>query len=310
MDTVLLEVFRTVAHLGSITAAARRLRYTQSAVSRQIVALERELGSQVFDRLPRGVALTAEGRALLPYASAVLDGLDGARRAVDEVRALSAGRLRVGAFPTAVAALVPAALASFRQAYPEIGLTLVEGLTPGLLERLAAGEADVVVVSSSPAGPVDAARFELRHLLDEPMLVAVARGHRLARRRVVRLSDLAGDAFIAGSATAEETLLRAALPTGFRPRIEITAAEWTGKLGCVAAGLGVALIPALAAGRVPPGIAVLRLHPDDESIRQIHAATLPGRMLPPTVTRFLDHLRTAAAGLALPDHRRPAARRG
>ena len=294
MDTQLLEVFRTVAHLGSITAAARRLRFTQSAVSRQIGALEAELGSRVFDRLPRGVALTEEGRALLPYASQVLDGLDGARRAVADVRALDAGRLRVGAFPTAVAALVPAALASFRRAYPDIGLVLVEGLTPGLLERLAAGEADVAVVSASPAGPLDRARFDLHHLLDEPMLVAVARGHRLARKRTVRLDDLAGDAFIAGSATAEETLLRASLPSGFRPRIEITAAEWTGKLGCVAAGLGVALVPALAASRVPPGIAVLRLHRDDESIRHIYAATPPGRTRPPAVTHFLDHLRAAA----------------
>jgi DNA-binding transcriptional LysR family regulator len=295
MDTQLLEIFRTVAHLGSITAAARRLRYTQSAVSRQIGALEAELGGRVFDRLPRGVALTEEGRALLPYATQVLDGLDGARRAVEEVRSLGSGRLRVGAFPTAVAALVPMALASFREAYPEVGLTLVEGRTPRLLDRLAAGEADVAVVSSSPAGPVDRARFELRHLLDERMLVALPRGHRLARRRTVRLDELAGDAFIAGSATAEETLLRASLPAGFRPRIEITAAEWTGKLGCVAAGLGVALIPALAAGRVPPGIAVLRLHRDDESIRHIYAATVPGRSLSPTVTRFLTHQTTAAS---------------
>ena len=294
MDTQLLEVFRTVAHLGSITAAARRLRFTQSAVSRQIGALEAELGSRVFDRLPRGVALTEEGRALLPYASQVLDGLDGARRAVSSLRALGAGRLRVGAFPTAMAAMVPAALASFREAYPEIGLSLVEGRTPGLLDRLAAGDADVAVVSSSPAGPVDRARFDLHHLLDEPMLVAVARGHRLARKRTVRLDDLAGDAFIAGSATAEETLLRASLPAGFRPRIEITAAEWTGKLGCVAAGLGVALVPALAATRVPPGIAMLRLHHDDESIRHIYAATVPGRTRPPAVTHFLDHLRAAA----------------
>jgi DNA-binding transcriptional LysR family regulator len=294
MDTQLLEVFRTVAHLGSITAAARRLRFTQSAVSRQIGALETELGSRVFDRLPRGVALTEEGRALLPYASQVLDGLDGARRAVGEVRALGTGRLRVGAFPTAVAALVPAALASFRQAYPEVGLSLVEGLTPRLLERLAAGEADVAVVSSSPAGPLDRARFDLHHLLDERMLVAVSRRHRLARRRTVRLADLAEDAFIAGSATAEETLLRASLPSGFRPRIEITAAEWSSKLGCVAAGLGVALLPALAASRVPPGIAVLRLHRDDESIRHIYAATPPGRTRPPAVSHFLDHLRAAA----------------
>ncbi|MEV4343724.1 LysR substrate-binding domain-containing protein [Actinoplanes sp. NPDC049596] len=290
-------MFRTVARTGSITAAARQLQFTQSAVSRQIGALEAELGAQVFDRLPRGVALTEEGRVLLPYAEGVLNRLSDARKAVDELRELGAGRLRVGAFPTAVAALVPRALASFRKAYPEVALGLVEGLTPKLLERLAEGEADVAVVSSSPAGEIDAERFELRHILDERMLVAVALDHRLAARRTVRLAELADDAFIAGSATAEETLLRASLPSGFQPRIDIVAAEWTGKLGCVAAGLGVALVPALALRSTPPDIALLRLHRDDEPTRRVYAATLAGRSMSPAVSHFLRHLAHAVPGI-------------
>ncbi|MEV0273700.1 LysR substrate-binding domain-containing protein [Hamadaea sp. NPDC050747] len=295
METQLLEVFRTVARLKSITAAAQTLRYTQSAVSRQIAALEAELGVRVFDRLPRGVELTAEGRELLPNAEAVLDRLAAARRGLDDLRGLGRGRLRVGAFPTAVAALVPRALASFRTAYPEVRLSLVEGLTPRLLDRLADGAADVAVVSTSPAGQFEADRFELHHLLDERLLVAVARDHRLARRRTVRLAELAEDAFIAGSATAEETLLRASLPSGFEPRIDIVAAEWTGKFGCVAAGLGVALVPALATRSIPADITLLRLDKKDESVRQIYAATLAGRTRPPAVARFLDHLDEVAA---------------
>ncbi|MFG2054538.1 LysR substrate-binding domain-containing protein [Micromonospora sp. NPDC048930] len=86
--------------------------------------------------------------------------------------------------------------------------------------------------------------------------MAVPGTHRLAHRRTVRLHELADDPFIAGSATAEETLLRATLPAGFRPRIDIVAAEWTGKLGCVAAGLGVALVPALAVRATPPDLAL------------------------------------------------------
>lgn len=290
METQLLEVFRTVARLGSISAAARGMRYTQSAVSRQIAALEAEVGVRVFDRLSRGVALTEEGRALLPYAEAILDRLTAARRSLDDLHGLGSGRLRVGAFPTAVAALVPRALASFRSAYPGVALSLVEGLTPGLLERLVAGDADVSVVSSSPAGSLDAARFDLRHLLDERLLVAVSRGHRLARRRTVRLAELADDPFIVGSSTAEDTLLRASLPSGFQPRIDIVAAEWTGKLGCVAAGLGVALVPALAVRGTPADIALLRLHAQDESVRRIFSATVAGRAKPPAVTRFQAHL--------------------
>ncbi|MBO4141774.1 LysR family transcriptional regulator [Micromonospora tulbaghiae] len=297
METQLLEVFRTVARHGSITTAARALSFTQSAVSRQIAALEADIGARLFDRLPRGVALTEEGRELLPHAEAVLDRLAAARRDLDGLRGLGRGRLRVGAFPTAVAALVPRAMASFRSAYPEISLSLVEGVTPRLLERLLTEEADVAVVSTSPTGELDRERFELRHLLDERLLVAVARDHRLARRRSVRLADLAQDAFVVGSATAENSLLRASLPSGFSPRIDIVAAEWTGKLGCVAAGLGVALVPALAVRGTPPDIALLRLHPDDESVRQVFAATVRGRTSPPAVTQFLEHLRAEAARL-------------
>ncbi len=127
-------------------------------------------------------------------------------------------------------------------------------------------------------------------------LVAVSRKHRLARRRTVRLTELADDAFIVGSATAEDTLLRASLPTGFPPRIDIVAAEWTGKLGCVAAGLGVALVPALAVRGTPADIRLLRMHDEDKSVRRIFAATVAGRARPPAVTRFLTHLQEAARG--------------
>src|SRR5262245_46035204 len=159
MDTSLLEVFGTVARAGSFSEAARVLRYTQSAVSRQVATLEAELGAVLFDRLPRGVALTDAGRALQPYAETVLEGLASARRELAALRGLGAGRLRVGAFPTAVAALVPRALADFRAAHPEVALSLLEGLTPRLLERLAAGDADVAVVSSAPVAPPDGDRF-------------------------------------------------------------------------------------------------------------------------------------------------------
>ncbi|MBG0563962.1 LysR family transcriptional regulator [Actinoplanes aureus] len=300
METQLLEVFRTVAHLGSITAAARHLRFTQSAVSRQIAALEAEVGTRLLDRLPRGIALTEQGRALLPHADAVLDRLSAARRAVDELDRLDAGRLRVGAFATAVAALVPRALAAFRAAHPAVALSLVEGMTPALLDRLTAGDADVAVVSSAPSGPLDDSRFDLHHLLDEHLLLAVAADHPLAGRRTVRLAELAGESFIAGSPHAERTLLGDSVAAGFRPRIDIVAGEWTGKLGCVAAGLGVALIPVLAARGTPPDIALLRLHPDDEPVRRVYAATVAGRSRPPAVTRFLAHLDQAAAAFTTP----------
>ncbi|MFI5934176.1 LysR family transcriptional regulator [Actinoplanes sp. NPDC051494] len=288
-----LEVFVTVARRRSFTSAAQALGYTQSAVSRQIATLEKELGAALFDRRGRGVELTDQGRSLLPHAEAVLDRLDTAQHDLDALRDLGGGRLRVGAFPTAVAALVPRALAAFRTAYPKVDLSLLEGLTPALLDRLARGDADLAVVSAAPDRPLDSARFGLHHLLDEHLLVAVPLGHRLAGRGSIRLAELADESFIAGSRTPGETLLRATLHSGFRPRIDIVAAEWTGKLGCVAAGLGVAMVPALAIRATPADLVLLRLHPDDIATRQVFAAT--SREPTPAVRHMLTLLTTGAA---------------
>jgi DNA-binding transcriptional LysR family regulator len=298
MQVESLEVFRTVARYGSITTAARALQYTQSGVSRQIAALEGQTGVRLFDRQARGVTLTDEGRCLLPHAEAVLDRLATARQELDALRGHGGGRLRVGAFPTAVAALVPRALAAFRDANPEVTVSLVEGRTPELLQRLYAGDADLAVVSAPADQPLDASRYDLHHLLDEHLLVAVPQQHRLARRRTVRLTDLADDAFIVGSTADEETLMRASLPPGFNPRVDIVAAEWTGKLGCVAAGLGVALIPALALRAVPADIALLRLPATDAPVRRIFAAATPGRDHP-ALPLLLDHLHRAVGHLAI-----------
>jgi DNA-binding transcriptional LysR family regulator len=300
MQVQSLEVFRTVARHGSITAGGHALRYTQSAVSRQIAALEAETGAVLFDRRPRGVELTDAGRCLLTHAEAVLDRLAAARRDLDALRGLAAGRLRIGAFATATAALVPQAVAAFQRSYPGVAVSLVEGRTPYLLERLAAGDADVAVVSAQPDRPLDTDRFVLRHLLDERLLVAVPRTHRLARRHRVRVADLADDSFIAGSPDAEDTLLRATLPAGWTPRVDIIAADWTGKLGCVAAGLGVALVPALAARAAPADIALLRLHPDDASVRRIFAATAAGRTPSAGVSALSSRLNKLAAGFRGP----------
>src|SRR3954471_13634713 len=123
MDTTRLTVFREVAALGSFTAAARSLRYTQSAVSRQIAVLEDDLGAALFDREARSVRLTEEGRTLLAHAEAVLDRLDVARREIAALRELNGGRLRVGAFPTAGAVLVPHAMKAFQEDFPNIELS-------------------------------------------------------------------------------------------------------------------------------------------------------------------------------------------
>ncbi|MFF2849381.1 LysR family transcriptional regulator [Streptomyces sp. NPDC058001] len=300
LSTPLLRVFVEVARLGSFTAAGPVLGYTQSAISRQISALEDEAGTVLFDRLPRGVRLTEPGRRLLGHAEAVLDRLDTARRDLADLRELATGRLRVGAFATADAALVPRAVSAFRRGYPEVTVTLREGFTPELLALLAAGDADVAVVSYP--GPHHIDGFDLRKLCDDYMYVALPADHRLAGARQLRLADLADEEWIAGSSRPEDTLISSCLRTGFQPRIGFVARDWMAKQGFVAAGVGITLVPSLAADAVRPDIALALLHPDDIPPRQVYAATASGFTPSPATREFLALLGRRPHG---PGGRRP-----
>jgi DNA-binding transcriptional LysR family regulator len=292
-----LEVFREVALRGSLTAAGQALGYTQSAVSRQISALEKATGVQLFDRLPRGVRLTEEGRCLLAHAEAVLERMRAAEHALEALRDLDAGRLRVGAFDSADAALVPRAMAAFRAAHPKVSLSLVEGITSVQLGRLQNGEIDVAVVSAYPHQTLDTGQLDLHHLLDDPLMVALPASHRLARGKALRLVELVGESWIEGFPESSQTLVEACLRAGFRPRIDFEAREWTAKQGFVAAGLGLALVPLLAAGATRPDIVLCPLHPHDAPVRTVHAATWRGVATPPPVAAFLQCLDVTARDL-------------
>ncbi|MFD8215114.1 LysR family transcriptional regulator [Streptomyces sp. NPDC059697] len=296
LSTTWLRVFLEVARHGSFTVAARTLGWTQSAVSRQISSLESALGgAPLFDRLPRGVRLTEAGRVLVPHAEAVVERLHGADRELAALRRVAGGRLRFGAFATADAALVPRAIAAFRVRHPGVRLTREEGLTPALLERLSAGGLDLAIVSTTGRAPLDP--YTLHHLLDESLYVAVPAGHPLAAEPSVRLPQLADADWISGSSRPEGTLLDAALRHGFRPRVAHVVAEWTAKQGYVAAGLGVTLVPALAAESVRPDIALLPVRDEEAPARAVYAATVRGRSLGPAAQAFLGALREAATHL-------------
>jgi DNA-binding transcriptional LysR family regulator len=302
VDLAWLEVFREVAVRGSLTGAAQALGYTQPAVSRQITALEKATGAHLFDRLPRGVRLTEEGHCLLAHAQAVLARMHAAQQALEALRDLDAGRLRAGAFDSANAALVPRALAAFHAAHPSITLSVAEGITPALLDHLQNGEIDVAVISAYPHQALDTGHLHLRHLLDDPLMVALPAGHRLAEPRgtLLRLAELAGESWIEGFPGGSETLTDACMRAGFRPHIDFTAREWTAKQGFVAAGLGLALVPLLAAGTVRPGIVLRHLHPEDAPVRHIHAATWRAVTTPLPVTAFLQYLAATAHELSPP----------
>lgn len=299
MDLAWLEAFREVAVRGSLTAAAQALGYTQPAVSRQISALEQSTNTRLFDRLPRGVRLTEEGRCLLIHAEAVLDRMVTARQALDDLRDLKGGRLRAGAFGSANAHLVPGALAAFHPAHPGITLSVLEGTTSALLESLKSGLIDIAVISVYPHQAPDTGQFALRHLLDDPLMVALPSGHQHAqtRHRPLRLSELAGESWVEGFPDASQTLIDACRDAGFRPRIDFTVREWTAKQGYVAAGLGLTLVPFLAATTIRAGIVLRPLHPEDAPVRGVYTATSASTTTPPSVTAFRDCLEAAVREL-------------
>ena len=294
MDMGLLATFEEVARQGSVTAAADRLGYTQSAVSRQIATLEEDFGARLFDRTTRGVVLTVHGRCLLPHARAVRERLHEAHRELQALGSLEHGRLRIAAFPTAVAALVPRAIAAFAGAHPGVELSLVEGTSGRLMAQVQSGDADVAVISAFADQRVDGRQFERTHLLDDRMLVALPSAHRLAGRRTVRLADLASENWI--GADDDWILGPRSLHPDFEPRVDFEVREWTAKLGMVAAGLGITIVPGLAAEAVRADVALVSLRRQDAPLRDIYAVLPADRTPPPAAKAFVRALTSAARG--------------
>jgi DNA-binding transcriptional LysR family regulator len=259
--------FVAVCDAGSLTAAAEELGYTQSAVSRQVAALEQELGEQLLERLPRGVRTTAAGAALLPHARLVVGEAARGRDAVRRARDGDPVVLTLGAVPSATADLVPRALRSLADG-PRC--TLRSGGSPELHELVLAGDLDVAVVTDYPPGlPLDR-RVVRTRLLEDEMCLVVAAGHPLARgRRRVRLAALAEETWVEDNPGSERILVQAASRAGFEPRIGLEAGDLIGKVALVGAGLGVALAPGLLVPALPAGVAVRRLV--DPPMRGVHA---------------------------------------
>ncbi|MGW4353853.1 LysR family transcriptional regulator [Nocardia sp. NPDC004582] len=285
-----LRVVREAARSGSFTRAAERLGYTQSAISRQITLMEQVAGVPLFERRARGVHPTDAGRIVLRHADTVLDALAAAG---DELRnPVPTGRIRVGAFSTAMAALVPGAIAGVAARNPGVRVHLREGTTPSLLAALTKGRVDLAVLSGRPDHGED---LNVEPLLDDSLFIAVHGGHRLAGRASVPIAELRAEAWIAGSADPGDTLLGAWSGAAWQPRIAHTARDWVAKLGLVAAGLGITVVPGLVVSALPARISVVRV--DDPAARRPtvlayrRATTAPDHPM-------IEALRDSAATLA------------
>jgi DNA-binding transcriptional LysR family regulator len=255
-----LRVTVEVAQRGSFTAAADALGYTQSAVSRQVSATESAMGTLLFERRARGVRPTPAGEALLRRARHVIAQLEAAELEIAGLRDRIAGRLAVGAFPTAAAALVPRAIGRLRRTHPGLSVTLWEAGSPAQIRRLRAGRIEVAVVAIGDGLPdydLTGLRVEVLRL-GRGLGVAVSVDHPLASRDEVDADDLAAEPWIVGAGGEGEPQF-GAWPTLSGPRVVHEARSWQTRLGLVAAGLGISVLPGLAADIVPQGVRWLRV---------------------------------------------------
>ncbi|MGB9739393.1 LysR family transcriptional regulator [Chloroflexus sp.] len=239
-----LRYFEAVARHSHVTRAAAELHIAQPALSKQISQLEQELGITLFDRVGRSLRLTEAGEALLPYARAVLAQVEEARAAMAERVGLKAGRVAIGAPPTVGAHLLPPLLTAFHQRYPGITLRLHEAGIQSLLDLLESGLTDLAVV----ALPVSDEALTVTPLLNEPLVLIVSPHHPLAGRNEVAMTELRNERWILSPASYElrEATLKACHAAGFTPHTVMEGGETETLVRFVAAGLGIALVPALA----------------------------------------------------------------
>ena len=300
LDVKRLRILKEVADRGSFSAAAESLSYTQSAVSQQIAALEREAGTQLVTRGSRGIRLTESGEALVRHADAILTRLADAEAELEAIAGLRGGRLRLAAFPTVGATLMPLAIATFRERHPDIELTVRQLEPEDSLPLLKCGDIDIAL-TIEPSALADSEGLDSTFLLEDPRFAALPMNHPLASKSRVRLKDLANAAWIGTTdACSCGALVRNhCIRMGFEPQITFESDDYLQIQGLIAAGVGVALIPTLALTTVRDDI-VIRDLGSEAPIRTIAAATLPGAQRSPAARAMLEVLTEVAGQYAKP----------
>jgi DNA-binding transcriptional LysR family regulator len=306
LDVKQLRVLKAVAEHGSFSAAAESLSYTQPAISQQIAALEKQAGTTLVDRGSRGVSLTEAGRTLVEHAEVVLARLSAAEAELEAMRGVRGGRVRMSSFPTAGASILPPAVALFTQRYPDVELSFVEQEPEDAIRKLRAAELEVAIVFeyeglSQPEFDRLYEGVELRHLIDDPMYIALPHDHPLARKRRVRLEDFADDVWIQNDCRGPcgRLHLAACVSAGFEPRIGYESDDYNVVQGLIAAGVGISLLPALALTNLREDIAVRSLGRHAPR-RRIASAVIDGRYRSPATEAMLDILSEVAERFELP----------
>jgi molybdate transport repressor ModE-like protein len=276
LDVKRIRMLREVARLGSFGAAAKELSFTPSAVWQQMAALEREAGTQLFERGPRGARLTHSGQVLLAHAEVALGRLDRAEAELAAIARGEGGQLRFGSFPTATESFVACAVRAFRSRHPGVDLHFRDAEPYEQVVRLERLELDCAVMfdlDSWPAarsyeGEVMSDRDDVIYedLFEDPYFIALPAGHRLSAHDTVTLSQLAGEVILGSPnecAPWGVDLMQLCEREGFEPRFEprYHAHDFHSVQALVATGQGLSLLPWLSLGSVRSDILIRRLEP-------------------------------------------------
>lgn len=302
-DVQRLRAFALVLDLGSISAAASVLGYTQSAVSQQLAALEREVGMALVDRSQRPLRATRAGEVLRPHVERALAALGGAAAALEDLRG-GTRRLRLAAFNSALSSFVPAAVRDLRRAHSQLVVQVLQLETHEAIERLRGGGADLAVVHYMPGVAVpETAGLQRRSLLVDHLYIVLPEGHRLARRDAVSIADLEAEPLILPRRDTPAGRFRSVVEhlcsqAGFAPRVAYELDDLPAVQAFVATGIALVPMHGLILTTLPPGATARPLAERPAGSRTIEALA-PAAARTPVVDDLLDRLADAGHAYAL-----------
>lgn len=283
MELYQLGYFIEIARQRNFTRAAERLHMAQPALSQQMKNLEAELGTALLIRGRKETQLTAAGKAFLPRAEALISQAEAAKAVVADVTNLRGGRLVIAAIPSVSAGLLPGVIRLFSKLHRKVELQLIEDSSERVSASVASGLADIGFLQL----PASKATFETQSLFTEPFVLLASKSHAIAKQNEVLLKQLAAESFIFYKGRARDTALEACRKAGFEPRIACESGELETVRALVAAGLGLAVVPQLAAGNLPKTIQALSIR-EPKMQRQIAAVWQKGDALSPAAKALLD----------------------
>ena len=262
-----------IADTGSFSRAAERCQVAQPSLSQQVLKLEEDLGSKLFDRLGRSVRLTEAGRAFLPHARSILSQMEEARSSVADKWTDIRGSVSVGVIPTIAPYLMPRYTKTFAKKYPEAKLRILEETTPILIEGLRDLSIDLAIL----ALPLRHKDLELFPLCTEPLFAVLPKDHPRAGAESLALKDLRGESFVMlrDGHCFRDLSIAACTRARVAPRIAFESGQFSSLFGMVAAGVGISLVPEMAIDR-NAGCRYVRLS-DTRATRTVVAAILRGR---------------------------------